>query len=136
MSAKEMQGQEQVGVTRELLKEILREVVQEEGQPTARILQDVEPGTKPRKRDQDLAQRFLEEVTNRPKRAETVNLTGAVKKLESAEKVLEFMNPQLEGKSRAWGRNPKSRKEALALANHCVKEALALLRVKAKASLN
>lgn len=127
---------ETVGLSRDLLKEILREVVAEEVPVSA--LHDVEPGTAPKRpSDRDLAQEFIRQVTNREKpRQVTVNLSAAVKKLEAAEKVLDFMNPDLKGKQRAWGRNPQSRKEALALANHCVKEALAQLRLKAKASMN
>lgn len=123
------------GINRDFLKELLREVVAEETPASA--LHDAEPG-RAKRQDRDLAQEFIRQVTNRePKpRPVTVNLTGAVKKLEAAEKVLEFMNPDLEGKTRKWGRNPQSRKEALALANHCVKEALTQLRVKVKASMN
>lgn len=127
------------GVNRDYLKELLREIVAEEAPVSA--LHDVEPGTTPKQpkrvRDEDLAQKFIHEVTTRPKpRSVTVNLSAAIRKLEAAEKVLGFMNPDLEGKTRKWGRNPQSRKEALALANHCVKEALSQLRVKRQASLN
>jgi ubiquinone biosynthesis protein Coq4 len=132
---------ETVGVSRELLKEILREVVAESGASVAAThdvdIEDRHRQQRGKGRDRDAAQRFIEEVRQRPnKTRDVVNVNAAIRSLESAQKVLDFMNPEMEGKSRAWGRNPQSRKEALAVANSLVKEALGKLKVKAQSQLN
>jgi ubiquinone biosynthesis protein Coq4 len=139
MSNKQEATTEAVGVSRDLLESIVRKVLAEA--PSVAATHDVDVDDRQRQkgkgRDRDAAQRFIEEVRQRPnKTRDVVNVNAAIRSLESAQKVLDFMNPVMEGKSRAWGRNPQSRKEALAVANNLVKEALGKLKVKAQSQLN
>lgn len=48
----------------------------------------------------------------------------AMKLLQEAQRVLAFTNPDLKGKSRAWGRNAKTRKMALETVDQLVNQAL------------
>lgn len=126
-----------VGVNRELLKSLITEV----------IVESVRGGGEDINTEaaNDLAgsvsSRFIADARNLRKQKIVATqsekrVREVMHKLEEAQKVLEFANPLLVNKSRAWGRNNETRKKAIATTERLVSDALDQLKAVVSSSVN